>query len=102
MSSPLTAREIDINGVVQGVGFRPFLFVLAKKFNLSGQVSNTDSGVCLIVEGQDEKIEKFLTALKREKPNLAIIINMSVRECRPKTAGPSKSLKAPVQKNGSP
>ncbi len=51
-----TAKRLEISGVVQGVGFRPFLFVLAQKYQLKGEVSNTASGVLVIAEGSPENI----------------------------------------------
>ncbi|MFH2059603.1 MAG: acylphosphatase [Pseudomonadota bacterium] len=50
----MSAKRIDINGVVQGVGFRPFLFVLAKKYLLNREVSNTGDGVRLFVEAMGQ------------------------------------------------
>ena len=46
-----SAYKIDISGIVQGVGFRPFIYRLANKFNLLGHVSNTLTGVCVHIEG---------------------------------------------------
>jgi len=43
--------QIQVKGVVQGVGFRPFVYNLAKKFNLTGFVTNTSKGVTIEVEG---------------------------------------------------
>ncbi|MGD8844571.1 MAG: acylphosphatase, partial [Desulfobacteraceae bacterium] len=51
MSPRSIARKIDVNGIVQGVGFRPFVYQLAQGYQLCGQVSNTPAGVALHVEG---------------------------------------------------
>ncbi len=67
------ARKIEVNGVVQGVGFRPFLFALAGKYNLTGEVANTDTGVCLVVEGEPVDIEQFMADMIGKKPPLSDI-----------------------------
>ena len=48
----LKTYEILITGQVQGVGFRPYVYVLAKQFKLSGTVSNNEEGVIIIVTGK--------------------------------------------------
>ena len=65
--------NIKINGIVQGVGFRPFLHRLTNRFHLSGWVRNTSAGVELELEGEITHLEQFLTALKAEQPPLAVI-----------------------------
>ena len=52
MSAP-SARHIHVSGVVQGVGFRPFIYGLAQRFALTGWVMNTSSGVEIEVQGED-------------------------------------------------
>ncbi|MCK5313094.1 MAG: carbamoyltransferase HypF, partial [Desulfobacteraceae bacterium] len=80
MKDPCTAKRLEISGVVQGVGFRPFLFQLAHKHNLLGEVSNTSKGVVVIVEGETNKIETFTDAIKVEKPILSSISNIKSKE----------------------
>ncbi|MBR8463978.1 carbamoyltransferase HypF [Campylobacter sp. faydin G-24] len=63
----------EISGLVQGVGFRPFVYILALRFNLFGEVYNDDEGVKLALFGELENIEKFEKALFAELPNLARI-----------------------------
>lgn len=65
--------HLNIRGIVQGVGFRPFLHRLTNRFHLSGWVRNTSAGVELELEGGSASIEGFLTALKTEQPPLAVI-----------------------------
>lgn len=65
--------RLDVGGVVQGVGFRPFLYRLAGRYGLSGWVRNTVSGVELELEGPVDGLEGFVRALEREKPPLAVI-----------------------------
>ncbi|MCR4941357.1 MAG: carbamoyltransferase HypF [Campylobacter sp.] len=63
----------EISGLVQGVGFRPFVYNLALKFGLFGEVYNDDSGVKISIYGDENDINKFEFALKNELPNLARI-----------------------------
>ncbi|MCP4746917.1 MAG: carbamoyltransferase HypF [Desulfobacteraceae bacterium] len=69
----ITARKIDVNGIVQGVGFRPFIYQLARHHHLAGKVANTAEGVSIHLEGPDERIEAFLSDLPKKKPPLAYI-----------------------------
>ena len=66
--------EINITGIVQGVGFRPFLFNLARELNLNGYVLNRgNAGVRLVLQGKPERIEHFIKRLKDEKPEISYI-----------------------------
>jgi len=66
--------EIRVSGIVQGVGFRPFVFRLAVRHLLKGFVRNMgDAGVQIVVEGNRGNIEKFVEALRSEQPPLAKI-----------------------------
>ncbi|MFC1989054.1 carbamoyltransferase HypF [Chloroflexota bacterium] len=65
--------HISVRGVVQGVGFRPFVYQLATKYNLRGWVSNTSEDVKIEVEGEAEAIEQFLLALREQAPPRASI-----------------------------
>ena len=69
----LELLSISVRGVVQGVGFRPFVYQLANKHELRGWVLNTSGGVKIEVEGEREALEQFLTELEREAPPLARI-----------------------------
>lgn len=73
---PLTARQIRIRGVVQGVGFRPFIFGLARSHGLAGLVSNTSEGVSLVVEGDADCIDRFIREIPEKKPALSRISAM--------------------------
>ena len=68
--------QISIKGIVQGVGFRPFIYNLAKKFDLSGYVLNNTSGVLIEVEGEKASIEKFIKNIKSQPPPQAAIFEM--------------------------
>ncbi|HSM56826.1 MAG TPA: carbamoyltransferase HypF [Candidatus Sulfomarinibacteraceae bacterium] len=65
------ARAIEVTGTVQGVGFRPFVFGLAQRLGLAGEVCNTSSGVALVVEGAPQALDAFVAALREEAPPLA-------------------------------
>lgn len=71
--------SIEINGIVQGVGFRPFIHRLVRRFGLSGHIENCASGVTLELEGEREALESFVAALPAEAPRLALIDTLSVR-----------------------
>ena len=76
--------EIKISGIVQGVGFRPFIYRTAVKFNLAGYVRNRgDAIVEIVVEGKKSNIKKFLKSIQNEKPILAQIY--SIVKSRKKT-----------------
>jgi hydrogenase maturation protein HypF len=66
-------RRIQVRGVVQGVGFRPFVYNLAQSFALAGFVLNDDNGVVIEVEGQTLRIDAFLHTLVSAPPSLARI-----------------------------
>ena len=65
--------KTDIHGIVQGVGFRPFLHRLVREYGLSGTVRNSSSGVVLELEGERAALEAFLRALPERAPKLALI-----------------------------
>lgn len=72
----LRRLRITIRGAVQGVGFRPFVFRLAKELSLLGWVINNSHGVFIEVEGQKKTLDQFLLRLQQEKPPRAFIQSM--------------------------
>jgi hydrogenase maturation protein HypF len=72
------AKHISVTGVVQGIGFRAFVFRLATRLNLHGWVCNTSSGVEILVEGQNYDLEEFIQLLNLEKPALSQIDSILV------------------------
>jgi len=72
-------QKINITGVVQGVGFRPFVFGLAARFDLHGWVCNTSGGVEIVVQGQPSKVESFIQHLAAETPPLARIDSITTQ-----------------------
>jgi len=72
------ARRLEVNGIVQGVGFRPFVYQLAKHHGIKGEVANTSLGVSLHIEGPSEDIELFHHDLSHNNPPLARITQISI------------------------
>ncbi|MCK5548168.1 MAG: carbamoyltransferase HypF, partial [Thermoplasmata archaeon] len=65
--------SIHVKGAVQGVGFRPFVYNLARGLGLKGWVANNPSGVEIEVEGTKKQLEEFLESIKKKKPPMALI-----------------------------
>ena len=65
--------HIEIRGIVQGVGFRPFIHRLVTDFSLRGYIKNTSSGVELELEGPRADLERFIAQIPRQAPKLAVI-----------------------------
>lgn len=66
-------RRIQAKGIVQGVGFRPFIYRLAQKNNIAGWVTNTSGGVKIEAEGTNENLETFVREIETKAPPLANI-----------------------------
>jgi len=79
----MASKRIKITGVVQGVGFRPFVYQLAQEHRLRGWVCNTSAGVEIEAEGREEALERFLLELKVKAPPLARIESLSAAEVEP-------------------
>ncbi|MBO3799907.1 MAG: carbamoyltransferase HypF [Candidatus Brockarchaeota archaeon] len=73
----VVAYRINVNGVVQGVGYRPFVYHIATELGLNGFVLNSGNGVIVEVEGRPEDCLKFIERLKAEKPPRAIVKTIS-------------------------
>ena len=65
--------HLHIRGIVQGVGFRPFVHRLVREYALAGSIRNSSSGVELELEGERERLDAFLAALPLRAPRLAVI-----------------------------
>ncbi len=74
----LLRHQILVQGQVQGVGFRPFVYRLAYQYGLTGHVRNTAQGVIIEVQGSLQKLQDFALALPKELPPLAELSHMSV------------------------
>jgi len=79
----LRCARIHITGVVQGVGFRPFVYNLARQMDLTGWVRNTSAGVDIEVDGPPSTLQEFLRALRDEAPPLARIDEFDVAYSHP-------------------
>ncbi len=77
--------QIIVTGLVQGVGFRPFVYRIAKKFELAGWVQNTNENVRIEVYGKPENINQFLVSLRNDAPPAAMIEDISILEIASKT-----------------
>ena len=73
-------KAIDVTGIVQGVGFRPFVYRLANECNLAGFIANTPAGVSIEVQGPADSLAAFLARLPREIPPLAKITSLVPRD----------------------
>ena len=77
------ARSIRVRGVVQGVGFRPFVFRLAHANTLAGWVLNGEEGVEIHLEGAEPAVDAFLRDLQAQPPPAARITALEVRSAEP-------------------
>ncbi|MEJ2629194.1 MAG: acylphosphatase [bacterium] len=68
MSRDIIRKRIVIKGVVQGVGFRPFVYRNAVKRNLKGFVMNTSKGIEIEVEGESQALDDFIETVTSESP----------------------------------
>jgi hydrogenase maturation protein HypF len=74
----LNAYSIKVRGVVQGVGFRPFVYRLARANGLTGWVLNAEEGVEIHLEGEEQPLQIFIEELKSQPPPAATIVNVRV------------------------
>ena len=74
MPENIHRRKIVVNGIVQGVGFRPFVYNLAHRYGLGGLVANTSAGVKIEVEGDPGVLDQFATSLQEELPPQAVLV----------------------------
>lgn len=74
----IKAYFLKIDGVVQGVGFRPFIFTLATSLNLKGLVRNIGTGVAINAEGPEEVLERFAGMIRQKAPPLSQIRSIKI------------------------
>ncbi|WP_241148739.1 acylphosphatase [Photobacterium sanguinicancri] len=72
-------RLIHITGIVQGVGFRPFIYKLAKQYQLSGYVLNNGDGVSIEVEGDETRVMNFYNDITLQAPPLSRIDSITAQ-----------------------
>ncbi|WSQ14085.1 carbamoyltransferase HypF [Streptomyces sp. NBC_01231] len=99
-------RRVTVRGVVQGVGFRPYLYGLATELALAGHVTNTPEGVVAEVEGTASAVARFCDGIAAKAPPLARVESVHHREMPPvggtaftiltsRTDGPARTLVSP-------
>ncbi|MDJ0583178.1 carbamoyltransferase HypF [Crocosphaera sp.] len=103
--SQLKRLKIIIQGAVQGVGFRPFIYRLATELNLKGWVNNSAAGVFIEVEGNETILKHFLSRIDSEKPPISQInslettwletVNYTNFEIRHSSGGEKKAIVLP-------
>lgn len=74
--------EIKIRGLVQGVGFRPFIYNLATSMQLQGYVSNSDYGVYIVVDISSKDVDAFIQEIESQKPQLSEIESICISEIK--------------------
>lgn len=97
-------HRLTVGGIVQGVGFRPFVYALAQRFGLAGSVRNVAGGVTIEIEGPAESVAAFETALSAEAPPLAAIDEVGIETLPPaggsnftiETSGAAAAIPTPV------
>ncbi|UCH35175.1 MAG: carbamoyltransferase HypF [Armatimonadota bacterium] len=72
-----------VKGIVQGVGFRPFVYQLARRLDLTGWVRNTSDGVIIEIEGERERLDEFLRLLRDNAPPASDITSVSAQDLPP-------------------
>ncbi|WP_206685846.1 carbamoyltransferase HypF [Kribbella qitaiheensis] len=97
--------RITVSGAVQGVGFRPFVYALARELGLSGEVANNSSGVVVEIEGARVAVERFTARLSTDAPPLAVVERVLSTELavvggtafviRSSATGPGRTLVSP-------
>ncbi|MFF3200874.1 carbamoyltransferase HypF [Streptomyces sp. NPDC002962] len=103
---PPLRRRVTVRGVVQGVGFRPYLYGLATELALAGHVTNTPEGVVVEVEGAASAVARFCDRIAVQAPPLARVESVHHREMPPvggtaftiltsRTGGPARTLVSP-------
>jgi hydrogenase maturation protein HypF len=89
VSTALAVRRrtrVRVEGTVQGVGFRPFVYRLARELGLTGYVLNDERGVLLEVEGSEAEVAEFLRRLRADPPALAVLERVECEERLPSRA----------------
>jgi len=77
------ALEIRVRGIVQGVGFRPFVYAAAAKHCIAGSVRNDTEGVVIHAEGDESDIDAFVMEISQSPPPLALVMSVEARPCNP-------------------
>lgn len=79
----MKALSLHVTGIVQGVGFRPFVYNLARELGLDGWVLNSSGGVFCLVQGDAEAVDSFPRLLRERAPAMAVIESVVAEEVEP-------------------
>ncbi|MEA1953854.1 MAG: acylphosphatase [Campylobacterota bacterium] len=71
--------QIIISGVVQGVGFRPFIYNLANRLNIDGYVTNSSSGVLIELSADKKRVDEFILSIRELSPPLSNIDSIEIK-----------------------
>ena len=99
MSLEIVGYKILARGIVQGVGFRPFIYTQAIANHLTGWVRNTSNGVEIEVNGKENDIQNFLTLLREQLPPLARIDQIEITPSPPNGYSVFEIIPSQPQKN---
>ncbi|MCS1382459.1 carbamoyltransferase HypF [Lysinibacillus sphaericus] len=77
------ALNVVVQGKIQGVGFRPFVYDLSKKYDLKGTVQNTVGSVSIIIEGEEERLHEMIHELKSNPPKICNITDLEIQKIPP-------------------
>ncbi len=83
MATVIERHRLEVEGLVQGVGFRPFVYNLAQRLDLNGFVGNDGRGVFIEVEGPADALDQFRRDLLEQAPPAAVISKLKTRVCKP-------------------
>ena len=86
--------QILVKGLVQGVGFRPFIYRVATSFGLRGSVENRNDGVDIVVQGDNRKIKSFIDVLNTHSPPASQILSIKVDQKQYKKISDFRILKS--------
>ncbi|HPP48001.1 MAG TPA: carbamoyltransferase HypF, partial [Accumulibacter sp.] len=87
MSEHTVCQNIRVSGVVQGVGYRPFVWRLARELGLAGWVRNDSRGVEIEVRGAVAQVNRLIERLQHDAPPLARVNSVTTREAEPEDSG---------------
>jgi hydrogenase maturation protein HypF len=92
-------KAIEVSGIVQGVGFRPYVYRLAFARHLAGFITNTAAGVSIEVEGPADAVDDFVSKLPAEAPPLARITQMAAHDIPARADGEFRILPSRAGEN---
>jgi hydrogenase maturation protein HypF len=98
MSAPVR-KAVEVTGIVQGVGFRPYIYRLAVERQLAGFITNTAAGVSIEIEGPAGAVEDFLSRLPQEAPPLARITQVAAENIPARGEGEFRILPSRAGEN---